>query len=267
MGSQIMPIHSMWKGSLSFGLVNIPVEMRQASRGHEFKFILLHDADYSPIRYARICREGNHEVPWEHIVKGYESEKGKFIVMSDDDFEKASTKRTDSIDIKQFVDEDEIDPIYFEKPYYLEPQKGASKAYALLVAALKKSKKVGIGIYVLHQRQHLGLIKAQGNLLVLIQLRYENEIIDASNLKIPKSAALATEVLMAVKLIENMSAAFLPEKYKDSYTEEMRKIIKRKAKGEKIVIAPKKQQAVAKVYDLMSALKASIKEKSQKRAK
>src|SRR5688572_13388944 len=134
-------MRSMWRGSLSFGLVNIPIEMYLATREREFKFVLLHDADYSQIRYVRICKEEEKEVSWDHIVRGYESEKRQVVVMSDADHKKVALERTESIDIKQFVDENEIDSIYFEKPYYLQPQKGAGKAYALLVAALKKSKK------------------------------------------------------------------------------------------------------------------------------
>lgn len=256
----------MWKGALSFGLVSIPVEMYLASREREFKFVLMHDSDFSPIRYARICKEEEKEVPWNHVVKGYESEKGKFIVMSDDDFQRAAQERSETIDIKQFADEGEVDSIYFEKPYYLEPQRGASKAYALLVATLKKSKKVGIATYVIHNRAHLGLIKVHDDMLVLNQMRYDTEIVKASELKIPKSAVSPKEMSMALQLIETMTAAFKPAKFKDHYYQELKKIIAGKAKGQKVALEPSKRVRTAKVYDIMSALKASIVEKSKKRA-
>lgn len=259
-------MRSMWKGSLSFGLVNIPIEMYLASREREFKFALLHDVDFSPIHYARICKEEEKEVAWSHVVKGYETEKGKYIVMSDEDFAKANLARSDSIDIKQFADAEEIDSIYFEKPYYLEPQRGASKAYTLFRTALKKSNKVGIGTYVIHNRAHLGVIKAHDDVLVLNQLRFDSEIIKASELKIPKAKIGTKEIDMALELVNSMSSHFAPEKYKDTYSAELRKVIQRKSKGQKIAIAPQKRVREAKVYDLISALKASLEEKSKKRA-
>lgn len=258
-------MRSMWKGMISFGLVNIPAEMYVAAREREFKFVLLHDDDHSPIRYARMCKEENKEVPWSHVVRGYESEKGKFVIMSEEDFKQASRERTDSIDIKQFVFEEEVDSIYFEKPYYLEPQKGAAKAYALLVSALKKSKKAGIATYVIHNREHLGLIKAHGDMLVLNQLRYKSEIVATNDLNIPKSSRQsAEEMAMALKLVEHMTSAFKPERYKDAYSDELRKIIAKKAKGQKITVTKKREQK-AKVIDLMSALKASLDEKKTKK--
>lgn len=260
-------MRSMWKGSLCFGLVNIPIEMYRASRERDFKFVLLHDADHSLIRYARICKEEEKEVPWNHVVKGYESEKGQFIVMSDEDFERANQARSESIDIQQFTNADEIDSIFFEKPYYLEPQRGATKAYALFVAALKKSNKVGIATYVIHNRAHLGLVRVYHDLLVLNQLRYNDEIVQTKELKIPKSKTIAKEVDMALKLVESMSGVFKPEQYKDTYVLEMKKTIQRKSKGEKVVLAPKKRVREAHVFDIMSALKASLDEKkTRKRA-
>lgn len=198
----------MWQGSLNFGLVNIPIEMYRASREHQFKFVLLHDTDFSPIRYARICKEEEKEVPWSHVVKGYESDKGEFIIMSDEDFAKASQTRSESIDITQFVNADEIDAIYFEKPYYLEPKKGATKAYVLFVTALKQSNKVGIATYVIHNRAHLGAIRVYDDMLMLNQLRYQDEIINADELKVPKAKMVAKEVEMALQLVDSMSAEF-----------------------------------------------------------
>lgn len=259
-------MRSMWKGSLSFGLVSIPVEMYVASRDREFKFVLLHDADHSQIRYARICKDEEKEVPWNHVVKGYESEKGEFIVMADEDFQKASKERTEFIEINEFANENEIDSIFFEKPYYLEPQRGATKAYALLVATLKKSGKVGIATYVIHNRAHVGVVKVYGNMLVLNQLRFASEIVAAKELKLPKVAQVsAKELTMAMQLIDSMTTKFKPEKYKDTYTQELKKIIQNKARGKKVIKKPTKVRE-AKVIDLMSALKASLTEKRKKSA-
>lgn len=257
-------MRSMWKGALSFGLVSIPIEMYLASKEREFKFVLLHDKDFSPIRYARICKEEEKEVPWNHVVKGFETEKGNFTIMASEDFKKAGQERSETIDIQLFAHEDEVDTIYFEKPYYLEPQRGASKAYALLVAALKKSKKVGIATYVLHDRAHLGLIKTQGDILILNQMRYSSEIVKANSLKIPKGSLSAKEVSMALELVESMTDAFKAEHFKDTYAQQLKKIMQGKSK--KVAVAASKKQPSAKVYDIMSALKASLLEQKKKRA-
>jgi DNA end-binding protein Ku len=256
-------MRSLWKGSLSFGLVNIPVEMYGASRERELKFVLLHDADHSQIRYARICKEEGKEVPWSHVVRGYESEKGKFVVMAEEDFKKATLERTSSIEIEQFVNLEEVDSLYFEKPYYLEPQRGASKAYALLVEALKKSQKAALAKYVVHNREHLGLIKAHDSLLILNQLRFNSEILKAQDLKIPKSKVTQKELDMALELIRHMTKKFSPTQFKDTYVEVLKKIIKRKERGQKITLVPSEKIEKAKVYDIMSALKESLKEKKR----
>jgi DNA end-binding protein Ku len=256
-------MRSMWKGSLSFGLVNIPVEMYVASRERELKFVLLHDADHSPIRYARICKEEGKEVPWSHVVRGYESEKGKFVVMSDEDFKKATQARTSSIEIEQFVNLEEVDSLYFEKPYYLEPQRGASKPYALLVEALKKSQKAAVAKYVIHNREHLCLIKASGSLLILNQLRFDNEILESKELKIPKGKVAQKELDMALELIRQMTKKFNVAQFKDTYVDILKKIIKRKDRGQKITIAKSANIDKVKVYDIMSALKASLKDKKR----
>jgi DNA end-binding protein Ku len=259
-------MRSMWKGSLSFGLVNIPVEMYVAGREREFKFVLLHEVDYSPIRYARICKEEDKEVSWSHVVKGYETEEGNYIILTEEELKKASKERTDIIDIKQFTDEGEVDPIYFDKPYYLQPLKGAYKAYALLMSALKKSKKVGIATYVIHSREHLGVIRVHENLLVLNQLRFANELADIKEFKIPKDASVPQkEVDMAIKLIDQMNDSFNPNQFKDSYTEAVRKIINQKESGKKVKKAPSTEIKKAKVYDLMSALKKSLDKKAKKK--
>lgn len=261
-------MRSIWKGAVSFGLVNIPVSMYTASQAKEISFVLLHKQDLSEIRYARMCKAEDKEVPWKDIVKGYEVEKGDFVVMQDKDFEKANLKKTKTIEIVNFIDEDEIDTIYYVKPYYLEPGKNAEKAYCLLRDALKKSKKVGLARYVLRNKEHLAVIKFHDNMIVLNELRYETELMKAVDLNIPTGKSNPKEMEMAIQLIDQLTVPFSPEKYKDTYTEEIKQIIKQKAKGKPI--HPKTEEAApsSKVHDIMSLLQASLEKKpAAKKAK
>lgn len=258
-------MRSIWKGALSFGLVNIPVQMYTASHEKEISFVLLHKKDLSQIRYARICKTEDKEVPWSEIVKGYEYEKGDFVVLKDEDFEKANLKKTKTIEIMNFINEDEVDSIYYTKPYFLEPDKNAEKAYALLREALKKSKKVGLARYVLRNREHLAVVKIHKNMLIINELRYENELV-LPDLKIPAEAKTnAKEVDIAIKLIDHLTIPFKPQQYKDTYTEEIKHIIKQKSKGRPIHPKEEKPKST-KVHDIMSLLQASL-EKKKKPAK
>lgn len=259
-------MRSIWKGAINFGLVNIPVRMYSASQEKELKFVLLHKKDLSEIRYARICKNEDKEVPWDEIVKGYEYQKGDFVVMNDEDFEKADLIRTKSIEIMDFIVESEIDSIYYTKPYFLEPEKGADNAYALLRDALTKSKKVAIAKYVLRNREHIAVIKSLDNVLVLNQMRYNNELTIPTDLKLPAMKKNSTkEMDIALQLIDQLTVTFNPENYHDTYTEEMKKIIDKKSKGQKI--HPKGQEPKAsKVQDIMSLLKESL-EKNKKTKK
>lgn len=257
---------SIWKGALSFGLVNIPIELYSASHEHEFKFSLLHKSDLSEIRYARICKKEGKEVPWDEIVKGYENDKGQYIVMTEADFKNAMPEKTKAIEIIQFADEDQVDSVYYEKPYILQPQKGADKAYTLLAEALQKSKKVGIGKYVLHNHEHIGVIKFHQDALFLIQLRYEDQMVDVSRLGIPHDKKIpAKEMEIALKLIDHMTHPFKPKQFQDSYAEEMKLAILRKEKGHKAKAKPSEAPS-GKVHDIMSLLKASL-EKPEKKAR
>ena len=262
-------MHSLWKGSISFGLVNIPVKMYSASQEHEFKFVLLHKKDLSQIRYARICKLDQKEVPWNEIVKGYEYKKGEFIVFNEEDFEKVNLKKTQTLETVSFANEDEIDTVYYEKPYYLEPDKNAGKTYALLRDALSKSKKVGIAKYVIHNREHLAVIKSYGNAIIVNQLRYNEELVSPKNLEIPSKTekSNAQEMEIALKLINHLTHHFKPEEYKDTYVGELKKMIEQKAKGK--IIRPKgeKPAAPTKVHDIMSLLKASLEEEDKKTAR
>lgn len=258
---------AMWKGAISFGLVNIPVRMYTATQDHEISFVLLHKKDLSEIRYARFCKVEDKEVPWSEIVKGYELGDGNFVTLTDEDFEKADPKKTKTLEIVNFVDEDAIDSVYYVKPYFLEPDKNAENAYSLLREALKKSGKVGLARYVLRNKEHLAVIKLHGNALIVNEMRYQNELMLPAELKIPASSkASAKEVDVAVKLINQLTVPFKPEKYKDSYVEEIKQIIKKKAKGRPIqpkTVEPKS----TKVRDIMSLLKASLEETPRKKTR
>lgn len=261
-------MRAIWKGSLSFGLVNIPVQLYTASREKELSFVLLHKKDNSRIRYARICEAEGKEVPWNEIVKGYEYEKGEFVVLDDKDFEKANLKKTKTIEILNFVEEGEIPTVYYSKPYFLEPEKGAEKAYSLLREALKKSKKVGFARYILHNREHLAVVNVHDDVIILNELRYQNELVRVKDLTIPAASKLSSkEVDVAMQLIEQLTAPFEPKVYKDTYVEELKQTIKQKSKGRPV--HPKTEEPKAsKVQDIMSLLQASLegKKKSPKKA-
>lgn len=251
-------MRAIWTGALSFGLVNIPIRLYSATEDHGLDFDMLHKEDLSPIRYARVCRADGKEVPYEDIVKGYEYEKGDYVVLDQEDFKKANVKKTKTIEIVDFVKEDEIDPIYFEKPYYLEPDKGAAKPYALLREAIKKSKKVALAKFVLRNREHIAVIKVSGNVLVLDQLRFDSEIRPPDSLNLPKSEKANTrEIDMALSLIDQLSAHFKPEQYKDTYAQDLKAIIEEKAEGKKPKTKGKAPQPT-EVRDLMAALRASL---------
>lgn len=254
-------MRAIWKGALSFGLVNIPIQMYTASHDKEISFVMLHKKDHSQIRYARICKAEGKEVPWNEIVKGYEYEKGDYVVLDDKDFEKANLKKTKTIEIVNFVDENEVDTIYYSKPYFLEPDKNASSAYSLLREALKKSKKVGLAKYILRNREHLAVIKVYENMLILNELRYQNELVKVEDLKIPAvGKSTGKEIDIAIQLIDHLTVPFEPQDFKDTYMEEIKQIIKQKAKGRPV--HPKTEEPKStKVHDIMSLLQASLESK------
>jgi DNA end-binding protein Ku len=248
----------IWTGSIAFGLVNIPVRLYSASRETALSFNLLHKKDLGPIRYARVCREDGHEIAYEDIVKGYEYQKGDFVVLEDEDFQKANVKKTKTIDIQEFTNESEIDPMYFDKPYYLEPDPRAKKAYVLLREALKRSKKVAVAKYVLRNKERVCVLKVSGNILVLDQMRYADEIRRPEELDIPSAnGATNKEIEMALKIIDQLSGHFNMKDFKDTYTEELKDVIEQKAKGKKIKAKGKALEPTG-VPDLMKALRASL---------
>jgi len=260
-------MRALWKGSISFGLVHIPVKLYSASQEKEFKFVMLHKKDLSQIRYARICKVEDKEVPWDEIVKGYEYQPGEYVILTEEDLKNANLEKSKSIEILHFINEDEIDTIYYTKPYFLEPEKNAGNPYTLLLEALKKSKKVGIAKFVLHNREHLAVIKPYGNAIILMELRYEEELRNSKDLNIPvKEKTSAQELSIALKLIDHLTAKFKPSEYTDTYTDEIKEMIEKKAKGKKV--HPKGQEVKpSKIHDIMSLLKASLDEESPKKTK
>ena len=257
---------AIWSGSLSFGLVNIPVKLYSATAGTGIDLDMLDKKDLSPIRYARISRANGKEVPWEDIVKGYEYRKGDYVVLTDEDFKKASVAKTNAVEIESFVKESEIDPIYFEKPYFLEPEKGAEKAYALLRESLKRSKKIGLAKFVLRNREHLAVIRPEGQAIVLEQMRFDEEIKKITDLHLPDAKkAGGREIEIALSLIDHLTEHFDPKKYKDTYTDELKKIAKAKAKGKPIKAVKGRKIQNTEVTDIMAVLKKSL-EKEKARA-
>ncbi|HEX6533063.1 MAG TPA: Ku protein [Gemmatimonadaceae bacterium] len=251
---------SIWKGAIAFGLVHIPVELRPAVRADHISFRLLHADDLSPVRYERICAADGEPVPWSEIVKGFEYEKGKFIVMTDDDFAAAALGGSRTIEILDFVRQDEIDPRYFETPYFLAPTRGGERGYALLREAVRRSGTVGIGKIVLREKEHLAGIKVIGDVLVLEIMRFAAELVDAASLDLPSGDTVRPQELrMAEQLVESLTTPFDPSRYGDDYRERLMRVIRAKMKGKKVAIpeeagAPRDTQ----VIDLMSRLRESL---------
>jgi len=253
---------AIWKGSISFGLVNIPIAVYPATRREELKFRLLRKSDLSPVNYKRVAEKDGKEVPWDQIVKGYEYEKGKYVVLKEEDFERVDLEATQTVDIQDFVDQEEIDPMYFYKPYYLEPQKGGDKAYALLRGALKDSKKVGIAKVVIKTRQYLAGVKPEEDGALLLELmHFADELADPDKLHLPKKTDVGKrEMTMAKSLIDSMSSKWDPEKYKDDYKQALMEVIEEKveAGGKEIEEKPRQAPKPTKVIDLVSVLQKSL---------
>ena len=256
-------MRAIWKGSISFGLVNIPIALYPATRKEELKFRLLRKTDLSLVNYKRVAEKDGREVPWDQIVKGYEYEKGKYVVLKDEDFQRVDLEATQTVDIQDFVDLDEIDPMFFYKPYYLEPQKGGDKAYALLRDSLKDNNKVGIAKVVIKTRQYLAGVKPEDGALVLELMHFADELADPSKLHVPtKVEAGKREITMAKALIDSMSSKWNPEKYRDDYREALMEVIEEKveAGGKEIETKPKKAPKPTKVIDLVEVLQQSLAE-------
>lgn len=260
-------MRAIWSGSISFGLVNIPVRVYSGSEEVALDLDLLHKEDMSPIRYAKKCKVEDVEVPNDEIVRGFEYRKGEYVILTDEDFEKANVARTKSIEIMSFADEPEIGSAYFDRPYYLEPDRGADHSYALLRDALAETGKVGVARYVVRNREHLGALKPQDSMLMLNQLRFPSEIRKPEGLRLPgKVEGNKQELEMAQLLIDRLSRPFDPEEYYDTYTDELKRIIEEKAEG-RVPVAVGEEPKPTEVADLVAMLKASLdQQKEMKKA-
>lgn len=262
-------MRSIWNGSISFGLVTIPVALYPATRREELTFKLLRKTDQSPVNYKRVAEADGKEVKWEDIVKGYEYEKGKFVVLKNEDFKRVDLEAAaQTIDIMDFVEIAQINPMYFQKPYFLEPQKGGEKAYALLREALSDSGKLGIAKVVIRTREHLAGVKAQGGAIILEIMHFGDELVDSNELKFPKAKqARPREVEMAKKLIDGMTTDWNPNKYKDDYKTQLMAMIEEKVKHpNKKRVAPTSAKKASNIIDLMSVLQESLAGTRQKKA-
>ena len=250
---------AMWKGAIAFGLVNIPVELYSATRDHRPKFRLLHAKDESPVHYERVCQSEGKPVGWEDLVKGYEYEKGQFVILSKDDFKTAALEKTKTVDILDFVDPKEVDERYFETPYYLQPGKGADRAYALIREAIRDSGKIGIAKIILRDAQHLAALEAIEDALVLTMMRFADELADLSEFRFPKAGDIRpAELKMAKQLVDSLSAKWEPEKYTDEYRDNLMRVIKGKLKGKTPRLKERETPQQAEVIDLMARLRASL---------
>jgi DNA end-binding protein Ku len=252
----------IWKGSISFGLVTIPIAVLPATSSSEkISFKMLRKGDLSPIRYKRIAETDGKEVPWDQIVKGYEYEKDKYVVFEDKDFDAVELTSTDTIAIQDFVELDEINPIFFHTPYYLEPMKGGAGAYALLRDVLSDTGKVGIAKVTMRNREHLAAVKANGTLLVMELMHFAHEIAPAEAVKVPEDKKIgAREKEMARTLVDQMTAKWNPEQYKDEYAEAVMKLVhdKVEAGGKEIPGHKKHAPAATNVVDLVKVLQESL---------
>jgi DNA end-binding protein Ku len=253
-------MRALWRGAISFGLVTIPVSLYPATRREELKFRLLRKSDQSPVNYRRVAEADGKEVPWEQIVKGYEYEKGKFVIIKDEDFARVDVEATHSVNIVNFVSLDEVDPLLFYKPYYLEVGKGGDKAYVLLRDALIESGKIAISTVVIRTRQHLAAVKPQKKGLMLELMHFPQELVDASEFKQPvEKAAGKAEMQMANQLIQSMTSEWKPEQYTDQYHEALEKMIEEKIEhGDKAAPAAAKKKKPTNIVDLVSVLQQSI---------
>ena len=259
---------AIWKGSINFGLVNIPVALHSGEEREELSFKLLDRRNLAPVRYKRVNERTGREVSWDEIVKGHEYKKGEFVVLTEEDLRRADVEATQTVEITGFVDASEIDAVYYDKPYYLEPLKKARKSYALLREVLERTGKVGIGKIVIRSRQYLAAVMVWGSVLVVNLLRYANELRDPAELDLPprslKTLDIAEkEIKLAERLVETMMEPWEPAKYQDTYREKLLALIKKKAKSgatEAIEELPKEipQKRTAQVIDIMDLLKRSV---------
>jgi DNA end-binding protein Ku len=250
---------AIWTGSLSFGLVNIPIEVHTAVRDHRPHFRLLHAKDRAPINFERVCQKDGKTVAWTDLVKGYEYEKGHFVVLTKEDFASAALEKTRRIDVLDFVQADAIDDRFFDKPYYLTPKKGGETAYALLREAMSESGRIGIAKFILRETQHLAAVEGIGDALVLSTLRFADELVEADSFDFPSSRSLKkAELNMAKMLVENLASEWDPGKYEDDYQVNLMRVIKAKMKGKEPHLIVDERRRDSNVIDLMERLRQSL---------
>ena len=259
--------HAIWSGAINFGLVTIPVKLFTAVRTNDLSFNMLHAKDEGRIKYERICSVDGKPVPWDEIVKGYEYEKGEYVIITDEDFKKVNPEATQSVDILEFVDLEKINPMFFDKPYYLEPTKQGRHAYALLRESLAKANKVAIARVVIRTKETLAAVKPNGDALVLELMHWADELVEQSDLDFPDETKLPeAEMKMAKMLIDSMSVEdFEPEKFTNRYHDEMMAMIEARAAGKELP-QPKKAPRPSKVVNLMDVLAQSLEESKKARA-
>jgi DNA end-binding protein Ku len=250
---------ALWKGAVSFGLVSIPVEVHTAVRDNRPHFRMLHARDKSPVNFQRVCQREGAPVAWEDLVKGYEYEKGRFVVLTKEDFEAAALEKTKTIDIIDFVQADQIDDRFFDKPYYLTPGKGGERSYALLREAIRDSGRIGIAKFILRDTQHLAAVEVIGDALVLSIMRYADELVATDAYTFPSSGDVRKQELdMAKMLVENLAADWDPRKYTDDYRQNLMKVIQGKLKGKEVRLEAEEEPRTGQVVDLMERLRRSL---------
>jgi DNA end-binding protein Ku len=252
---------AIWSGNIAFGLVNVPVRMYSAIDEQDVRFHLLHEKDDSRIGYEKICKKEGKPVPDDEIVKGYEVTDGKYVYVTDEDFEAAAGEAYRSIDIRDFVPHDEIDPIYFERTYFLGPAEGAEKAYSLLLRAMESSGLAAIASYVMREQQHLGCLRIREGVITLEKMYFADEIRPVDEIRPRKVPVGKAELRMAADLIDRYTGSFQPTKYEDTYREALLAVIKRKQKGEEVHVEPERESD--EPLDLIAALKASVEQHSR----
>jgi DNA end-binding protein Ku len=259
---------ALWKGSISFGLVSIPVELHVAVRDHRPRFRMLHAVDRSPVNFARVCAREGKPVAWADLVKGYEYSKGHFVVLTKEDFQAAALEKTHRVDIVDFVRASEIDDRFFETPYYLVPIRSGEHAYALLREAMRGAGRIGIAKFILRDVQHLAAVEVIGDALVLTLLRFADELVATSQFSLPDNKAFKKKELeMARALVESLATDWRPEKYTDEYRDNLMRIIKAKAKGKHLTLEAPAEPRQAEVIDLMERLRRSLAQQGRKNAK
>ena len=255
-------MRAIWTGAIGFGLVNIPIKLYSAVQGSELDLDMLDKKDHSNIHFQRVNAKTGKEVAWENIVRGYNLD-GQYVILTDEDFEKVRPEKNKFINITEFIEESQIDSMYYETPYYIAPEKSGVKAYNLLREALQQTGKAGLGTYVLRNKESLGLIKPHEDVLVLNKIRFDEEIRKTDELEVKATKSNPKELKMAIALIDQLSGDFDISQYKDTYSSELLKLIKNKAKGKKIPV-PTMRVVHSRSKDLMEQLKASLDKKGRK---